>query len=231
MKRLLLTLVMMVTVVFAANAQQSQYYDYIKNIQPSVDKYYPQYSAYFKNVLAKFNSYGTAEKYLINKWINITLKNYESISSDKGKVATVLLVFDYLEGESKFIKDTTITHKQSDGSEDRKVKASNSILKGIKWEYDAVLKTWDEFDNNLKEISESIDNNGAEKSTSALIELLENQFKRFKEYYLDAGIIQERQALQNMVHRYEEMLKRLGRQPSEIGKLYIQEYNKIKNKK
>ena len=40
MKRLLLTLVMMVTVVFAANAQQSQYYDYIKNIQPSVDKYY-----------------------------------------------------------------------------------------------------------------------------------------------------------------------------------------------
>ena len=50
--------------------QSNNYYNYIKNIQPSVDKYFPEYSGYFKNVLGKFNDYGTGEKYIINKWIS-----------------------------------------------------------------------------------------------------------------------------------------------------------------
>ena len=43
---------------------------------PSVNKYFPEYSNYFRNVLSKFNDYGTAEKYLINKRINRDLKTY-----------------------------------------------------------------------------------------------------------------------------------------------------------
>ena len=46
---------------------------------PSVNKYFPEYSNYFRNILSKFNDYGTAEKYIINKWIeeglNIYIKN------------------------------------------------------------------------------------------------------------------------------------------------------------
>lgn len=65
---------------------------------PSVNKYFPEYSNYFRNVLSKFNDYGTAEKYLINKHINIALKIYtESISTEKDKISTALIVFDYLE--------------------------------------------------------------------------------------------------------------------------------------
>lgn len=231
MKRLLLTLVMMVTVVFAANAQQSQYYDYIKNIQPSVDKYYPQYSAYFKNVLAKFNSYGTAEKYLINKHINKTLKIYESISSENDKIATALNVLDYLEGDSKFIKDKNINHKTADGSEDRKVKAANGMLKGIKWEYDSFHRDWEKYENELKEISKSIKQGANDKNTLATIEHSEEIMRRFKEYYINAGMMKESSIIQDWVLSYEKLIKITGRQPSEIGKLYIQEYNKIKNKK
>lgn len=231
MKRLLLTFVMMVTVVFAANAQQSQYYDYIKNIQPSVDKYYPQYSAYFKNVLAKFNSYGTAEKYLINKHINKTLKNYESISSENDKIATALNVLDYLEGDSKFIKDKNINHKTADGSEDRKVEAANGMLKGIKWEYDRFHRDWEKYEKELKDISKLIEQGANDKSTSATIEYSEEIMRRFKEYYIDAGMMKETRTIQGWVDTYIKLLNITGRQPSEIGKLYIQEYNKIKNKK
>lgn len=232
MKRLLLTLVMMVTVVFAANAQQSQYYDYIKNIQPSVDKYYPQYSAYFKNILAKFNnSYGTAEKYLINKHINMALKIYESISSENDKIATALNVLDYLEGDSKFIKDKNINHKTVDGSEDSKIDAANEILGGIKWEYDRFHRDWEKYENELKEISKSIKQGANDKNTLATIEYNEEIMRRFKEYHINAGMMKESSNIQNWVLSYEKLIKITGRQPSEIGKLYIQEYNKIKNKK
>ena len=232
MKRLLLTLVMMVTVVFAANAQQSQYYDYIKNIQPSVDKYYPQYSAYFKNILAKFNnSYGTAEKYLINKHINMALKIYESISSENDKIATALNVLDYLEGDSKFIKDKNINHKTVDGSEDSKIDAANEILGGIKWEYDRFHRDWEKYENELKEISKSIKQGANDKNTLATIEYNEEIMRRFKEYHINAGMMKESSNIQNWVLSYEKLIKVTGRQPSEIGKLYIQEYNKIKNKK
>lgn len=231
MKRLLLTLVMMVTVVFAANAQQSQYYDYIKNIQPSVDKYYPQYSAYFKNILAKFNSYGTAEKYLINKHINTALKIYESISSENDKIATALNVLDYLEGDSKFIKDKNINHKTVDGSEDSKIDAANEILGGIKWEYDRFHRDWEKYENELKEISKSIKQGANDKNTLAAIEYGEEIMRRFKEYHINAGMMKESSIIQDWVLSYEKLIKITGRQPSEIGKLYIQEYNKIKNKK
>ena len=62
-----------------------------------MDKYYPQYSAYFKNVLAKFKDYGTAEKYLINKWICEdlnTYKKYDKITSNIDETATALIEID-----------------------------------------------------------------------------------------------------------------------------------------
>lgn len=65
---------------------------------PSVNKYFPEYSSYFRNVLNKFNDYESVEKYLINKRINRTLNSYSgSISTEKDKTATALVVLDYLE--------------------------------------------------------------------------------------------------------------------------------------
>ena len=55
--------------------------------------------------------------------------------------------------------------------------------------------------------------------------------RRFKEYYIDAGMMKETRTIQGWVDTYIKLLNITGRQPSEIGKLYIQEYNKIKNKK
>jgi hypothetical protein len=43
---------------------------------PSVNKFFPEYSNYFRNVLSKFNDYGTAEKYMINKRIHTILEEY-----------------------------------------------------------------------------------------------------------------------------------------------------------
>jgi len=110
--------------------QSNNYYNYIKNIMPSVNKYFPEYSNYFRNVLSKFNDYGTAEKYIINKWINEDLGTYSKywkLTSEKEKTATALIVFDYLEWNSKFIKDSKINHKNSDWSEDTKIEAATLV--------------------------------------------------------------------------------------------------------
>lgn len=59
--------------------QSNNYYNYIKNIMPSVNKYFPEYSNYFRNILSKFSSYDTAEKYIVNKRLNKHLQNYKKI--------------------------------------------------------------------------------------------------------------------------------------------------------
>ena len=214
--------------------QSNNYYNYIKNIQPAVDKYYPQYSAYFKNVLAKFNDYGTAEKYIINKWINEDLKtywDYWKLTSEKDKAATALIVFDYLEWDSKFIKDPKINQKNSDWSEDTKVEAATWILKWIKWEYDRAIKDRSKFETELKRISESINSWISNQNTSEVIQHTEWIMKRYKEYIIDAWVIKESLIIQERIRWYKKVLNIAWKQPSEIGELYIQEYNKIKNKK
>ena len=86
MKRLLLTLVMMVTVVFAANAQQSQYYDYIKNIQPYVDKYYPQYKVdgHWLSATNDYDSTGPSNLYG-GKTLGVPSSTSEYIGGGLGK--------------------------------------------------------------------------------------------------------------------------------------------------
>lgn len=210
--------------------QSNNYYNYIKNIQPAVDKYYPQYSAYFKNVLAKFNDYGTGEKYIINKWINRDLKtywDYWKLTSEKDKAATALIVFDYLEWDSKFIKDPKINQKNSDWSEDTKVEAATWILKWIKWEYDRYLKDRDKLGIELKKIGKSIDSWVTKENSIELLWYYEKVFKRYKEYYIDAWLILESQVLQESVKSYIRLLKITWKGASEVGKIYIDEYNRI----
>lgn len=214
--------------------QSNNYYNYIKNIMPSVNKYFPEYSNYFRNVLSKFNDYGTAEKYIINKWINEDLGTYSKywkLISEKDKTATALIVFDYLEWNSKFIKDSKINHKNSDWSEDTKIEAATWILKWIKREYDRAIKDRGKFENELKRISESIKSWINKENTSEIIKHTEWIMKRYKEYIIDAWVIKESQIIQERIRWYKKVLNIAWKQPSEIGELYIQEYNKIKNKK
>jgi hypothetical protein len=52
---------------------------------------------------------------MINKRIHTILEEYGwNIKTEKDKTATVLIVIDYLEWTSKFIKDTNIIHKKND---------------------------------------------------------------------------------------------------------------------
>ena len=208
--------------------QSNNYYNYIKNIQPAVDKYYPQYSAYFKNVLAKFNDYGTAEKYIINKWINRTLSSYSwSISTDRDRTTTALVVLDYLEWESKFVKDPNIIKKNQDWTENRKIKAANAILKGIKREYDWILKDLKKIEKELGNISNLIDSWINENDTKNIIDYSEKYMEKYKEYFIDAGIIKESSELQNLIKWYVKILNITWKGASEVGKIYIDEYNRI----
>lgn len=211
--------------------QSNNYYNYIKNIQPSVDKYFPEYSSYFRNVLSKFNEYGTGEKYIINKWINEDLNTYNEywkLTSEKDKTATALIVFDYLEWNSKFIKDTKINHKNSDWTEDTKIEAATWILKWIKREYDRFFRDRDKFENELKRISESLKSWVNQQNTSEIIKHAEGIMKRYKEYIIDAWMIKESQIVQDWIWWYIKVLNIAWKQPSEIGKIYINEYYKIR---
>jgi len=207
--------------------QSNNYYNYIKNIMPSVNKYFPEYSNYFRNVLNKFNNYGTAEKYLINKQINKVIKNiweYWEITTEKDKTAIALIVFDYLEWNSKFIKDTNITSEW----ENIKIEAANQILKQIKREYDTMLKGLDELKNDIKNIHNIVNSWVNENNTSTVFKHYERNMKKFKEYIIDAWILKESQDIQERVKTYIKLLKITWKQPNEIGKIYINEYHKIK---
>jgi len=211
--------------------QSNNYYNYIKNIMPSVNKYFPEYSGYFRNVLSKFNDYGTAEKYIINKWINRDLKTYWKyweLTSEKDKIATALIVFDYLEWDSKFIKDSKINHKNPDWSENTRIEAATWILKWIKREYDRAIKDRGKFENELKRISESIKSWINKENTSEIIKHTEWIMKRYKEYIIDAWVIKESQIIQNRIKWYIKVLNIAWNQPSETGKIYINEYYKLK---
>lgn len=209
--------------------QSNNYYNYIKNIMPSVNKYFPEYSNYFRNILSKFNDYGTAEKYLINKRINRTLSSYSwSISTEKDKITTALIVFDYLEWDSKFIKDPSIIKKNQDWTENRKIKAANAILKGIKREYDWILKDLKKIEKELENISNLIDSWINENDTKNIIDYSEKYMEKYKEYFIDAGIIKESSELQNLIKWYIKVLNIAWKQPNETGKIYINEYNKLK---
>ena len=211
--------------------QSNNYYNYIKNIMPSVNKYFPEYSNYFRNVLSKFNDYGTAEKYIINKRINEDLGTYSKywkLISEKDKTATALIVFDYLEWNSKFIKDSKINHKNSDWSEDTKIEAATWILKWIKREYDRVIKSLNEFEIDAKRITKIVNTWVNERNINDIFDYDEKNMKRLKEYIIDAWIIKESQTIQERIKSYIKLLNLVWRNPSEIGKIYINEYNKIK---
>ena len=211
--------------------QSNNYYNYIKNIMPSVNKYFPEYSNYFRNVLSKFNDYGTAEKYLINKRINRDLKTYWKyweLTSDKDKIATALIVFDYLEWDSKFIKDSKINHKNPDWSENTRIEAATWILKWIKREYDWLIKSLNEFEIDAKRITKIVNTWVNERNINDIFDYNEKNMKKFKEYIIDAWIIKESQTIQERIKSYIKLLNLVWKNPSEIGKIYINEYNKIK---
>lgn len=211
--------------------QSNNYYNYIKNIMPSVNKFFPEYSNYFRNVLAKINGYGTAEKYIVNKHINEAIKDYWEywkLTSEKDKTITALIVFDYLEWNSKFIKDTKINHKNSDGSEDTKIEAATWILKWIKREYDRMIRDRNQLEAQLKNISKSIESWEINKSTSELISYFEQTMRRFKEYFIDAWVLKESKNAQERVETYIKLLKKSWKQPNKTGTLFINEFNKIK---
>ena len=210
--------------------QSNNYYNYIKNIMPSVNKYFPKYSSYFRNVLNKLNGYGTAEKYLINKRINKTIKNYWefwSITTEKDKTATALIVFDYLEWDSEFIKDKNIVHKDSNWNEDIRIEATNDILKAINREYNSILNDRKKFENESKKIGELIKSWNMKESNTEIINYYEKTMRKFKEYFIDAWLLKESKNAQIRFEWYIKILKREKKQPSELGKLYINEYNKI----
>ncbi len=206
--------------------QSNNYYNYIKNIQPSVDKYFPEYSSYFKNVLDKFNNYGTAEKYLINIQINKVIKNiweYWEITTEKDKATIALIVFDYLEWNSKFIKDTSITSKW----EDIKIEAANQILKQIKREYDTMLKSLDELKNDIKNIHNIVNSWVNENNTNTVFKHYERNMNKFKEYIIDAWLLKESKDIQERIRTYIKLQTITWKQPSEVGKIFIDEYNRI----
>ena len=214
---------------------KTKYFDYVRNTQPLIEKYFPQYSTYFKNVLAKFKEYGPAEKFLINKHINKTLKNYneyDDLTSEKDKIATALIVLDYLEGESRFIKDKNIIKNGANDSEDIKVGAANEMLKWIKLEYDGILKDWDKFKNEISNIGKRLQKETMIKENALeIISQNEQIMERYKEYFIVGRAIRDSRDSQEWVLSYIQLLDILHRQPSLIGELYIEEYNSIKNKK
>lgn len=207
--------------------QSNNYYNYIKNIMPSVNKYFPEYSNYFRNVLSKFSSYDTAEKYIVNKRLNKHLQNYKKnwlITNEKDKIWTILIVFDYIEWDGDFIKDKKIVQ----WTNDIKIDAANWILQAIKREYNTATKDIYAFTNYLKNFNESTKNWVNNDEANELINYSEKYMQNVKEYIIDAWMIKEKKSIQERIKLYIKLLKQIWREPNTIWKIYINEYYKIK---
>lgn len=207
--------------------QSNNYYNYIKNIMPSVNKYFPEYSNYFRNILSKFSSYDTAEKYIVNKRLNKHLQNYKKnwlITNEKDKIWTILIVFDYIEWDGDFIKDKKIVQ----WTNDIKIDAANWILQAIKREYNTATKDIYAFTNYLKNFNESTKNWVNNDEANELINYSEKYMQNVKEYIIDAWMIKEKKSIQERIKLYIKLLKQIWREPNTIWKIYINEYYKIK---
>ena len=195
--------------------QSNNYYNYIKNIMPSVNKYFPEYSNYFRNILSKFSSYDTAEKYIVNKRLNKHLQNYKKnwlITNEKDKIWTILIVFDYIEWDGDFIKDKKIVQ----WTNDIKIDAANWILQAIKREYNTATKDIYAFTNYLKNFNESTKNWVNNDEANELINYSEKYMQNVKEYIIDAWMIKEKKSIQERIKLYIKLLKQIWREPKTI---------------
>ena len=200
--------------------------DYISQAQTAVKKYYPEYEEYFKPIFTRTYKLSTSSQNLINKKIQENFDLFEEeLTSEKDKITTILLVLEKVISNqnelSNSIKNKDLIEIASEISNDINQQARADRDQAIQ-ETNLIKRRT----NKLDEIINYINSNEINKETMGrIVDKMEEYFTLF-----EVNEVKEDQWLQKIIKHYINYTKQINRTPSNTGKKFIDEYNKINKK-
>ena len=202
---------------------QSSTPDYIAQAKAGVKKYYPEYESHFKNIFLEIKRVWWYEEYLINKEIekNLVL-SWDLLSNEKDIVTTILISLGNITWNENFKNKKWI-------SEDDDIwEIAKDIKDGFFKNYLKQRKYIENFQNDIKDINSKIWKVWQNEIWNEYISLSEKYMPLLKDFLLNYGFLHESKETQEWIENYIEALSMINRPPSQIGKQYIDAYNKIK---
>ena len=208
------------------NVEQSSLPNYINQAENWVKKYYPQQEEYFKPIFTRTYKLSASSQNLINKKIQENFDLFEEeLTSEKDKITTILLVLEKVISNqnelSNSIKNKDLIEIASEISNDINQQARADRDQAIQ-ETNLIKRRT----NKLDEIINYINSNEINKETMGrIVDKMEEYFTLF-----EVNEVKEDQWLQKIIKHYINYTKQINRTPSNTGKKFIDEYNKINKK-
>ena len=208
------------------NVEQTNVPDYISQAKAAVKKYYPQYEEYFNKIFTRANRLSISSQNLVNKKIDENFDSFEEeLTSEKDKITTILLVLEkVISNQNQLSK--TINNKDLI---EIATEISNDINQQARADRDQAIQETNLIKrrtNKLNEIINYINSNEINKETMGrIVDKMEEYFTLF-----EVNEVKEEQWLQKIINHYINCTKQINRTPSNTGKKFIDEYNKINKK-
>ena len=208
------------------NIEQATVPNYINQAQNWVKKYYPEFKVYFEEIFTKINWLNSTTKKIINEKIQEYLDIFsDEISSEKEKQTIILIVLELISWKDELEKSETLW------IENETKEISKEISKAIKIQLrkeinDTKNRTENITikNNKLKEILNYLNSWKTDKKTTEIItQKIEELFSLYNKEEIKGN-----EWLQKIIKQYIELNKQINRRPSDIGKKFIEEYNKTK---
>ena len=206
---------------------QSSTPDYIAQAQTGVKKYYPEYEEYFNPIFTRTFKLSISSQNIINTKIHENFDLFdEELPTEKDKVTTILLVLEkVISGQDQLSRSIEKTTKGKDLIEIAE-EISNDANQQARADRDQVQQETNllrKRNDKTEEIINLMKSNEKSKETiGKIVDKMEEYFTLF-----DIKEIKTNNGLQEMIKQYINLTKQINRAPSNIGKSFIDEYNKL----
>ena len=215
--------------------------DYIAQAQAGVKKYYPEYEEYYKPIFTRTYKLSISSQDIINTKIHENFDLFdEELPTEKDRVTTILLVLEkVISGQDQLSKSIEKTTKGKDLIEIAE-EISNDANQQARADRDQARADRDQARADRDQIQQ--ETNILRKrndKTEEIIHLMKSNEKsketigkildKMEEYFtlFEIKEIKTNNGLQEMIKQYINLTKQINRAPSNIGKSFIDEYNKL----
>ena len=211
--------------VSAQNAEKAEWIiitDYIWMAEKEVNNYYPERCSYFSELIKEFKNAGEYYNNAFNIIVEEEIYNDEikwKISSKKDIITTILYTLDGFSNTKKFLNEKSIRIIDPEEWEDIRRSTWRIATKRIQRTINNLNEKLKKSNDILREID--IEELPPEK----IITCIENCFMKI----FETKDLKYWSKLQNRIKIYISLNKRLGKEPSELWKQRVKEFEKINN--